>query len=95
MLSKLFPQTSPDADSNAEQERKKREEDEAKENERAWKRMKLGLAAQPLDLVKLFFDIYYFYVHLALPFLVAAASPLCFGASISLGNPKGTPRVRP
>ncbi|EDW65442.1 mitochondrial import inner membrane translocase subunit TIM50-C [Drosophila virilis] len=44
LLSKLFPQTSPDADSNAEQERKKREEDEAKENERAWKRMKLGFA---------------------------------------------------
>lgn len=42
LLSKLFPQTSPDVDSTAEQERKKREEDEAKENERAWKRMKLG-----------------------------------------------------
>ncbi|KAH8386923.1 hypothetical protein KR093_003541 [Drosophila rubida] len=44
LLSKLFPQTAPDADSGAEQERKKREEDEAKENERAWKRMKLGFA---------------------------------------------------
>ncbi|TDG40851.1 hypothetical protein AWZ03_012733 [Drosophila navojoa] len=44
LLSKLFPQTSPDVDSTAEQERKKREEDEAKENERAWKRMKLGFA---------------------------------------------------
>jgi len=42
LLSKLFPQTAPDADNGAEQERKKREEDEAKENERAWKRMKLG-----------------------------------------------------
>ncbi|ALC48919.1 ttm3 [Drosophila busckii] len=44
LLSKLFPQTSPEADAGAEQERKKREEDEAKENERAWKRMKLGFA---------------------------------------------------
>lgn len=42
LLSKLFPQTAPEADNGAKQERKKREEDEAKENERAWKRMKLG-----------------------------------------------------
>ncbi|XP_017064291.1 mitochondrial import inner membrane translocase subunit TIM50-C isoform X2 [Drosophila eugracilis] len=44
LLAKLFPQTSPEVDSNAEQERQKREEEEAKENERAWKRMKLGFA---------------------------------------------------
>lgn len=44
LLAKLFPQTSPEVDSNAEQERKKREEEEEKENERAWKRMKLGFA---------------------------------------------------
>jgi len=42
LLAKLFPQTSPEVDSTAEQERQKREEEEAKENERAWKRMKLG-----------------------------------------------------
>ncbi|XP_016981227.1 mitochondrial import inner membrane translocase subunit TIM50-C [Drosophila rhopaloa] len=44
LLAKLFPQTSPEVDSSAEQERQKREEEEAKENERAWKRMKLGFA---------------------------------------------------
>ncbi|EDV45677.1 mitochondrial import inner membrane translocase subunit TIM50-C [Drosophila erecta] len=44
LLAKLFPQTSPEVDTNAEQERQKREEEEAKENERAWKRMKLGFA---------------------------------------------------
>ncbi|XP_016952020.1 mitochondrial import inner membrane translocase subunit TIM50-C [Drosophila biarmipes] len=44
LLAKLFPQTSPEVDSTAEQERQKREEEEAKENERAWKRMKLGFA---------------------------------------------------
>ncbi|KAI8036057.1 mitochondrial import inner membrane translocase subunit TIM50-C [Drosophila gunungcola] len=44
LLAKLFPQTAPEVDSSAEQERQKREEEEAKENERAWKRMKLGFA---------------------------------------------------
>ncbi|XP_017054829.1 mitochondrial import inner membrane translocase subunit TIM50-C [Drosophila ficusphila] len=44
LLAKLFPQTAPEVDTSAEQERQKREEEEAKENERAWKRMKLGFA---------------------------------------------------
>ncbi|KAH8257880.1 hypothetical protein KR038_002403, partial [Drosophila bunnanda] len=44
LLAKLFPQTSPEVDRGGEEERKKRDEEEAKENERAWKRMKLGFA---------------------------------------------------
>ncbi|KAH8342675.1 hypothetical protein KR067_010451, partial [Drosophila pandora] len=44
LLAKLFPQTAPEMDSDMAKERKQREEEEAKENEHAWKRMKLGFA---------------------------------------------------
>ncbi|XP_068150982.1 mitochondrial import inner membrane translocase subunit TIM50-C-like [Drosophila tropicalis] len=42
LLSKLFPQTALDLDHATEEERRKHDEEEARENERAWKRMKLG-----------------------------------------------------
>ncbi|KAH8287352.1 hypothetical protein KR054_006210 [Drosophila jambulina] len=44
LLTKLFPQTSPEVYSRSEEERKDREEEEQEENERAWQRMKLGFA---------------------------------------------------
>ncbi|XP_020806264.1 mitochondrial import inner membrane translocase subunit TIM50-C isoform X2 [Drosophila serrata] len=46
ILTKLFPQTSPEmySSSDQEQERKDREEEDERENERAWQRMKLGFA---------------------------------------------------
>ncbi|KAH8332140.1 hypothetical protein KR074_001588 [Drosophila pseudoananassae] len=44
LLAKLFPQTAPEVDNDLAKERKQQEEEEAKENEHAWKRMKLGFA---------------------------------------------------
>lgn len=44
ILSKLFPHTAANVDEETERARKNKEEEDAKENEKAWKRMKLGFA---------------------------------------------------
>lgn len=44
ILSKLFPHTAINVDEETEKARKHKEEEDAKENEKAWKRMKFGFA---------------------------------------------------